>query len=70
MNVKLLFLATHPFITAYLQSDFLGKLIFIALGILSIVSWLILIYKIWLLQKLQQKSEIFEPNFYNRSIEY
>lgn len=63
MNVKLLFLATHPFVDAYIQSDFLGKMIFLSLGFLSIISWVILIYKIWLLQKLQQKSQNFRMHF-------
>jgi biopolymer transport protein TolQ len=63
MNVKLLFLASHPFIDAYIQSDFLGKLIFLALGILSVISWVILIYKVWLLQKMQQKSQNFRTRF-------
>lgn len=63
MKVKLLFLASHPFIDAYIQSDLLGRLIFLVLGILSILSWVILIYKVWLLQKLTQRSHEFRHRF-------
>lgn len=63
MNVKLLLLASHPFINAYIQSDFLGKLIFLALGFLSIISWVLLIYKIWLIQKMQGMSRDFRHQF-------
>lgn len=41
------FLASNPFFDAYTQSDFLGKLIFIGLVVLSICSWIILINKVW-----------------------
>lgn len=43
-----IFLASNPFFDAYLQSDFLGKLIFISLIALSICSWIIMIHKFWL----------------------
>jgi len=45
VNQKLL--AANPFFDAYLQSDTLGKLIFIALFLLSICSWVILLHKLW-----------------------
>lgn len=63
MNVKLLILASHPFITAYFQSDTLGKLIFWSLGLLSILTWTILIYKIFLLQKVQPRARDFRNRF-------
>lgn len=43
-----IFLASNPFIDAYIHSDFLGKLIFIGLVLLSICSWILLIHKTWL----------------------
>lgn len=46
MKVKTLILATNPFLDAYIHSDFLGKIIFIALILLSICSWIILIHKV------------------------
>jgi len=41
------FLAVNPFIDAYIQSDFLGKLIFIGLLALSICTWILIIHKGW-----------------------
>lgn len=35
----------NPFIEAYVQSDFLGKLIFISLLLLSVITWIVIIYK-------------------------
>ncbi|MBS4165197.1 MULTISPECIES: MotA/TolQ/ExbB proton channel family protein [unclassified Neochlamydia] len=46
MNVNI-FVATNPFYEAYVHSDFLGKLIFIGLIFLSIMTWIILLHKIW-----------------------
>jgi biopolymer transport protein TolQ len=42
------YLAANPFIDAYLQSDFLGKLIFIGLIALSVCSWILILYKSWI----------------------
>lgn len=47
MFVNQIFLATNPFFDAYIQSDFLGKLIFIGLFLLSICSWVVLLHKLW-----------------------
>lgn len=47
MFVNNFLLSGNPFFDAYLESDTLGKLIFIGLIILSIVSWVIIIYKYW-----------------------
>jgi len=38
-------IAVNPFIDAYISSDFFGKLIFIVLFILSVVSWVVLVNK-------------------------
>ena len=49
MNVNInIFFGSNPFLDAYIHSDFLGKLIFISLIVLSIVSWVILIHKAWM----------------------
>lgn len=47
MLVKINFLAVNPFFEAYFESDLLGKLIFIALFALSMITWIILIQKSW-----------------------
>lgn len=48
MFVNKICLATNPFLDAYLQSDTLGRLIFLALIALSIVSWILIGYKWWI----------------------
>lgn len=44
VNIKI-YIATNPFLDAYIHSDFLGKLIFVGLLALSVVSWIIMLYK-------------------------
>ncbi|TXI42370.1 MAG: MotA/TolQ/ExbB proton channel family protein [Nitrosomonas sp.] len=56
-------LAVNPFIQAYTQSDLLGKVIFLSLILLSIVTWIILIYKIRLTKKAKLLSEDFFATF-------
>lgn len=48
MFVKFNCLAVNPFFDAYLDSDLLGRLIFIGLFSISVVTWILLIYKVWL----------------------
>lgn len=45
MILNQIVLASNPFFDAYFESDLLGKLIFIGLIILSVVSWIVLLYK-------------------------
>lgn len=58
-----LFFAVNPFFDAYLQSDFLGKLIFLGLVVLSIFSWIIIIYKVWLTYRVRKYSAQFYQVF-------
>lgn len=55
----LLFAAGNPFITSYLQSDWLGKLIFWGLFTLSALSWTILIHKAWMYAQVKKLSNEF-----------
>lgn len=48
MFVNNLFLANNAFIDAYVQSDWLGKMIFIGLLALSVCSWIIIAHKSWI----------------------
>lgn len=62
MNVNTkIFLASNPFFSAYTESDFLGKLIFLSLVSLSIVSWVILLHKTYLTFRARRNS----LQFYN-----
>jgi len=63
MHLKSFLLVTNPFFDAYIHSDFLGKLIFIALVALSICSWILIIYKVWVTYNAQQFSSKFKKDF-------
>lgn len=53
-------LASNPFIDAYIQSDFLGKLIFLGLLALSICSWILIAQKVLLTTRARRHA----ANFY------
>lgn len=59
MFVNRNFLAVNPFLDAYLQSDTLGRLIFISLIALSIVSWILIAYKGWITYQARKHSDLF-----------
>lgn len=59
----IIFLGSNPFYDAYVQSDFLGKLIFIGLILLSVVSWIILIHKVWQTYDARKKAVYFYEIF-------
>lgn len=63
MNVNIFFIATNPFFDAYINSDLLGKLIFIGLLFLSIISWIVLIYKTIEMVHAQKQAKIFYDVF-------
>lgn len=63
MFVKSFLIAANPFLDAYVQSDLLGKLIFIGLVLLSIISWVILIHKVWITQRARKNSIQFHEAF-------
>lgn len=60
----MILLASNPFFDAYLSSDVLGKLIFIGLLLLSIISWIILFHKLWLNYQARKNSFHFEQSFH------
>ncbi len=44
-----MFLASgNPFINAYLQSDWFGRGVFVALLLLSMISWVVILYRVWI----------------------
>ncbi|HRD55112.1 MAG TPA: MotA/TolQ/ExbB proton channel family protein [Parachlamydiaceae bacterium] len=55
-------LASNPFFGAYRDSDFLGKLIFIGLIALSIISWILIIHKFLVLKSVKKNA----LKFYNQ----
>jgi biopolymer transport protein TolQ len=63
MFVKSFIIASNPFFDAYIHSDFLGKCIFIALVALSVITWIILIHKVWLTYMARKQSTQFFQSF-------
>lgn len=59
MIITKILLTSNPFFDAYIHSDFLGKLIFIGLVILSIATWIILLHKLYLTYQARQNSKKF-----------
>ena len=49
-------IASNPFFDSYAQADWFGKCIFISLFVLSILSWIILVNKIWLTRTVRKMS--------------
>ena len=59
----LLIIAANPFTTAYIQSDWFGKIIFWALFFLSALCWIILLYKSWQFWVVKRLSAQFSEQF-------
>jgi biopolymer transport protein TolQ len=53
----------NPFFNAYTESDLLGKVIFVLLLLLSVVTWTVLIQKIWLTKNVKRDSYSFRKLF-------
>src|SRR5215469_15158452 len=58
--------ASNPFVEAYVDSDLLGKLIFLSLIGLSIITWSVLIHKLWLTKKVKEVSLKFRRTFFEQ----
>lgn len=63
MSVNIILLTGNPFFEAYSQSDILGKLIFLGLYALSICSWTVLIYKLWVTYQAKKHAFRFHESF-------
>lgn len=59
MNATIVLANIEAFVTAYAQSDFLGKFIILALICLSILCWVLLVQKIWIARQVGQISKAF-----------
>lgn len=58
-----LFATGNPFVTSYLQSDWLGKGIFWGLFALSALSWTLIIHKVWIYYQVRHLSDEFSNLF-------
>jgi biopolymer transport protein TolQ len=50
----------NAFIISYTQSDFFGKLIILGLIAISMICWLVLLYKTWIMRQVHQLSTAFQ----------
>lgn len=53
----------NPFVSAYIQSDWFGKGIFLGLFLLSIASWFMILHKTWVLLQVRKASKEFSSLF-------
>lgn len=56
-------LVGNPFFDSYIHSDYLGKLIFIGLFVLSIISWVLILFKTWQTLRARHHSSAFREKF-------
>ncbi len=56
MIVNINLLAVNPFFDAYFNSDMLGRLIFLGLIAISIITWIIVLHKTWLARTVKNNS--------------
>lgn len=63
MIINIWVLGSNPFVDAYVHSDWLGKIIFLALLLLSIVTWVLLIYKIRVTSQAKSAARQFQLAF-------
>lgn len=54
--LSIMFMATSVLFTAFISSDFLGKLLFVALLALSLTTWFVLLHKVWLFKHVRKES--------------
>lgn len=54
--------STSPFLQAYHHSDLLGKGIYLALILASVICWTLLIYKIWFIREAKNNSRTFQKS--------
>jgi len=56
------------FVSAYDQSDFFGKTIILGLAALSMICWIVLIHKVWMIRKVHQISQAFQKAFEHHNV--
>lgn len=63
--ISFFILQGNPFFDAYTESDLLGKVIFLFLLLLSVISWSVLLYKMWLTKQVKSGSTTFRRQFFD-----
>ena len=58
--------AGNPFIDAWFDADGIGKMIFLGLLVLSIMSWTLIGYKLWIMRHVKSQSAQFKRSFFEQ----
>lgn len=58
--MHLTFASLNAFVISYSQSDFFGKLIILGLIGLSVICWIVLLHKLWIIHKVRKISQAFQ----------
>lgn len=69
MILLYLLASSNPFLSSYNQSDLFGKCIFLSLFALSIISWSLLIYKLWRARSMR-KNSLITQHYFRESRDY
>lgn len=64
----ILLASSNPFITSYLEADLFGKLIYFGLFSLSVVCWVLILYKSWLYSQIRRISKTFQSQFSEKDL--
>ncbi len=67
--ISFFILEGNPFFDAYAESDLLGKIIFMTLVLLSVVSWSVLLHKVRLTKQVKKCSHSFRKQFFESKAE-
>ena len=59
ISFVMMIVATGTFTGAYAAADFFGKLIFLGLFALSMLCWIVLLHKVWILRQVKRGSNLF-----------
>ena len=66
LNSFILCNSQNPFISAWGDSDYVGRCIFIGLIGLSLLSWTIIVHKLWIMSCVRQESSLFKRLFFEK----
>lgn len=64
----ILIASSNPFVTSFLQADWFGKSICLALFALSVICWILIIYKYWLYSQVRKLSKTFQSQFSEKDL--
>ena len=64
----ILFASSNPFVTSFAQADWFGRLIYFGLFALSVICWILILYKYWLYSQVRKVSKSFQAEFSEKDL--